>query len=238
MGFSAFPKLEANQRASRKVDAASGETFHAYPYPLADGRHMLILVTASSVEQNAIYRISLDGKEKKQVTKANRGFGYVSPRENETVGHLLVMRQQTLMALPVNPNTIEPAGDPFPVADQVGNSLSQAFFSVSPSGSLAYRVAGSTGSRQLTWFDRTGKLGSHAWARRRVQQPEPRAMVPAPLSRRPIPRISISGCSISPAPFHRASPSTKRKTTTRSGRRMEARSRSARGGMAHFTRCS
>ena len=76
-----------------KVDGAAGETFHAYPHLLADGRHMLILVSAGTLEKNEIWRISLDGKEKKPVMKTNRSFAYVPPRENETMAHLLVMRQ-------------------------------------------------------------------------------------------------------------------------------------------------
>ena len=143
--------------AITRTNLENGESFHAYPTPLPDGRHMLMLMTAGPVEQNTIFLVSLDGKEKKPVTKSIRSFGYVPPQEGQSVGHLLVMRQDTLMAMPVNPATFETAGDPFPLAEHVGNALSQAFFSVSPNGTLAYHAGDTVGSRQLTWFDRTGK---------------------------------------------------------------------------------
>jgi eukaryotic-like serine/threonine-protein kinase len=136
----------------------AGETFHAFPHVLPDGRHLLMLVTSGVPEKNEIVLVSLDGKERKSVAKSAKSFGYAPPRENEAVGHLLFLRQDTLMAQPVNPKTFEMAGDPFPAADHVGNNLAQAFFSVSPGGTLAYRGGRNSGNRQLTWFERSGKM--------------------------------------------------------------------------------
>src|SRR5262249_21854376 len=122
--------------------------------------HLLILATAGSPDKSGVYRVSLDGREKKLIARTPRGFGYAPPLENQSLGHLLLMRQDTLIAQPVNPKTIEPAGDPVPLASHVGNVLSQAFFHVSPSGALAYRIGGDETilSRQLAWLDRSGKI--------------------------------------------------------------------------------
>ena len=157
-GISRVPQAGGEPVTITKTSVESGETFHAYPTPLPDGRHMLMLVVAGPVEKNEILLMSLDGKERRPVAKSIRSFGYVPPQEGQSLGHLLVMRQDTLMAMPVNPATFEAAGDPFPLAEHVGNNLSQAFFSVSPNGTLAYRAGEIVGSRQLTWYDRAGKV--------------------------------------------------------------------------------
>lgn len=65
------------------------------------------------------------------------------------------------MAQPFDPGWLGMAGDMFPVAEQVGTSLTtnNAAFSVSENGVLAYGP-GTTGgplSRELVWMDRTGK---------------------------------------------------------------------------------
>jgi serine/threonine protein kinase/Tol biopolymer transport system component len=139
----------------------AGESFHAYPTTLPDGRNMLMLVTATAQAKSLIYLMSLDGKQKKPLFQTQRSFSYVPPRDNETVGHILLIQQDTLMAQPVDPKTFAAAGDAFPIADHVGNQLSQAFFTASVTGALAYRGGGNMGATQLTWMDRTGKVLSN-----------------------------------------------------------------------------
>jgi len=48
-------------------------------------------------------------------------------------------------------------GEPVPVAERVGSTPRYGNFSVSTSGVLAYRT-GSSGTMQLTWLDREGKV--------------------------------------------------------------------------------
>jgi len=133
------------------------ETFEAVPYVLPDGRRLLYWVAASNQDQSAVWMMSLDGKEKKRVAASTRIFGYVPPQDGGVTAHLLLMRQDTLMAQPVQAKSMELNGDPFPVAEHVGNLRSYVFFTASPNGTLAYRTGGSAGFRQLTWVDRTGK---------------------------------------------------------------------------------
>src|SRR6266852_7813133 len=40
------------------------------------------------------------------------------------VGHILFVRERTLMAQPVDPNSLQPAGDVFPVIEQVSSTFS------------------------------------------------------------------------------------------------------------------
>jgi eukaryotic-like serine/threonine-protein kinase len=134
-----------------------GETFLVGPYVLPDGRRLLYWVASANQDQSAVWQMSLDGKEKKRLAASARLFGYVPPQDGGSTAELLVMRLDTLMAQPVNAKSMELAGDPFPVAEHVGNQRSQGFFTASASGALAYRTGGGAGARQLSWFDRTGK---------------------------------------------------------------------------------
>jgi hypothetical protein len=72
-------------------------------------------------------------------------------------GHILFVRQTTLMALPFDPVGLAAHGDVFPVAEQVGTSAGSGFgqFTVSD-GALAYASA-LQANREFVWRDRTGK---------------------------------------------------------------------------------
>ncbi len=122
------------------------------PWFLPDGRHFLYVARATST----IYLATLDGKDRKRLT-SSEGFGaYAPPAAGSENGHLLFLREGTLMALPLDSRRFEPAGEPFSVAEQVGNYLATGFFSVSANGVLAYRSGASVGAR-LVWLDRQGK---------------------------------------------------------------------------------
>jgi eukaryotic-like serine/threonine-protein kinase len=105
-----------------------------------------------------LYVASLDVPEKKR-----RVFPS-GVRARYTAGHLLFVRDGTLVAQPFDPRRAEVAGEPSTVASSVGfwrfNS-GWGWFGVSPNGTLAY-FSGETlaGQLQLTWLDRKGaKLG-------------------------------------------------------------------------------
>jgi Tol biopolymer transport system component len=141
------------------TDTAQGELFRAYPQILPDGRHFLYLNGFKAAENSAIYVGSFDGKVKKRLAAASRGFRYAPPAENDKPGHLLFLREETLMAQPLHPQSWELAGDAFPVAERIAiTGPTYSAFTVSENGALAYQPASDVGdARQLTWFDRAGK---------------------------------------------------------------------------------
>jgi Tol biopolymer transport system component/predicted Ser/Thr protein kinase len=144
--------------ALTKPDNAHGETGHAHPQILPDGRHYLYLNVAAG--ESGIYLGSLDGNERKRLVSSSRTFGYAPPSEGGGPGHLLFVRDDTLMAQPFDPKSFASAGDPFPIAERIGStgsSVTYASFSVSPNGVLAYRSGEGASNRQLTWLDRKGK---------------------------------------------------------------------------------
>ncbi len=142
-----------------RLDTAHGETFHSYPQILPGGRQFLYLVvSAASLENSGIYVGSLDGSLKRRLVTTNRGFRYTPPVERGTAGHLLFVRDQTLMAQPFDPKALNVMGDAFPIAERVRMDRSYAAFSTSENGALAYYPGvGGTEDTQLTWFDRSGK---------------------------------------------------------------------------------
>ena len=71
-------------------------------------------------------------------------------------GHLLFVRESTLVAQPFDAKAMKTTGEPVPLAEHIGTiATGLARFSASRNGVLAYRT-GESGSR-LLWFDRDGK---------------------------------------------------------------------------------
>jgi dipeptidyl aminopeptidase/acylaminoacyl peptidase len=74
-------------------------------------------------------------------------------------GHLLFLRETTLMAQPFDLERLVLTGEPVPVAEQLATVANppMAIVSTSQTGVLAYRTGTRIG-HQLTWFDRSGKV--------------------------------------------------------------------------------
>jgi Tol biopolymer transport system component len=141
------------------VELSPGEGV-VFPSLLPDGRHFLY-ERGTQASAAAIYLGSLNDKaEAPKKLFAGDGYAY-APTADPGLGYILSVRSSgsadragTLMAQPFDPRKLELAGDPIPVAEQVG----RLGFSASSTGVLAYR-AGSIGAggTQLTWYDRQGK---------------------------------------------------------------------------------
>lgn len=138
------------------VDRSRNQSTHRWPYFLPDGRHFLYLAgnpfTPVDSPTNSIMLGSLDSKETKFLFNSHSNAIFAS-------GHILFLRQNTLMVRPFDSKRLEFTGDAFPIADQVEDVMPrvQGEFSSSENGILAYSERGAAGSRQLIWFDRSGK---------------------------------------------------------------------------------
>jgi serine/threonine protein kinase len=138
-------------------DSSQDEVAHLRPWFFPDGRHFLYIVRGGRPESWAIYVASLDGRVRKRLVAARQAGAYAPPPPGSQMGHLLFLRDNTLMAQPLDPQHFKLNGEPFPIAEQVGSRLALGFFSVSANGVLAYRPASTAGSTRLVWFDRQGK---------------------------------------------------------------------------------
>ena len=125
------------------------------PWFLPDGKHFLYVNRAG--DHRAIFAASLDGKERKRLVEARQAGAYAAPAPGSKAGHLLFLREATLMAQPLDVERLELTGEPFPVAERVGAYLGLPFFTVSANGVLAWRSGGPGDRYKAVWFDRAGK---------------------------------------------------------------------------------
>jgi eukaryotic-like serine/threonine-protein kinase len=131
-----------------------GEVGHYRPSFLPDGRHFLFRGATGSETSGPIYLGSLDSAERKLVLNAD------ASNVVYTQGHLLFLRETTLMAQPFDLRRLALTSDAFPIAEQIqtqGNFPPSGVFSASVNGVLAYQGGGAMTNSQLVWFDRTGK---------------------------------------------------------------------------------
>jgi eukaryotic-like serine/threonine-protein kinase len=139
-----------------KLDAAYAETSHRWPHFLPDGRHFFFTAVtgaANLAPRPSRIRIgSLDSIDAIDLFQTESSVAYAN-------GHLLFVRDATLMAQPFDAAALRASGDPFPVAEQVSTEGSRyAGFSVAPTGTLVYAHGGfGLQSRRLAWFDRAGR---------------------------------------------------------------------------------
>ncbi len=142
------------------LDTSRQEGGHLYPYFLPDSRHFVYYLRSSQPDHTGIYLGTLDdkadSKDRRRILGADSNAIYREP-DGEGPGHLLFMRDTTLMAQPFDAGKRAVSGDPFPAAEAVGAGFNYGYFSVSRNGVLLYRGGGSGQNRQLIWFDREGK---------------------------------------------------------------------------------
>ena len=155
----------AQNSALQRVSAAGGvpsaatllgqgeSVGHRMPFFLPDGRHFLYRASKPGEIGGPIYVASLDSSERKLLLDSD------SSNVLYTQGHLLFLRETTLMAQPFDPQRLALTGEAFPIAEQIqtqGNPPA-GVFSASENGVLAYQTGSSVGGFTLTWFDRSGK---------------------------------------------------------------------------------
>ncbi|HVR43113.1 MAG TPA: protein kinase [Thermoanaerobaculia bacterium] len=125
-----------------------------WPYFLPDGERFLYLTLMQPPGQGDIQhelRIgSLDGSEPRTVSSS------IHSRAVYANGHLLFVREGTLLAQPFDPGGGELIGQPSPLVDGLHyfRNTGLAAFSVSQTGVLAWRLAAPTS--RLVWLDRSG----------------------------------------------------------------------------------
>ena len=141
-------------------DPLRKDVIHVLPSFLPDGRHFLYLRASSSPENSGTYVGSINTKPEEQDSKrllATTSAPVYVASSNLYSGHVLFLRQGTLMAQPFDSRRLEVTGEAVPVAERVGSYLDYGFFSVSNNGVLVYRSdAGQI--YQLTWLGQQGGI--------------------------------------------------------------------------------
>jgi len=146
------------------LDSQMSELGHGRPFFLPDGKHFLYYRLTGNEDKTGIYVGSLDAKpaeqDKKRLLASPAGVIY-APSANAADGYLLFQRGEALLAQPFNTGRLEVTGGAAQIADRVSVDFFAGLFSVSANGLLGYAVTGGN-SRQLTWYDRQGKVLGHA----------------------------------------------------------------------------
>ena len=154
-----FPRDGALHRVSSTGGSAAvvlrpeGEAGYAYPSFLPGGNRFLFADVRTLVPQRGgatIYAGSLGSEEKRELVRADSGAAYAN-------GHLLFVRDRTLMAQPFDAVSSTLTADAFPIAENLwAGAAGTAVFSASETGVLAFPFRDVPPS-QLVWLDRTGK---------------------------------------------------------------------------------
>jgi Tol biopolymer transport system component/predicted Ser/Thr protein kinase len=134
------------------LNKALGETRHAFPYFLPDGRHFLY-VAFNGVGPLAVYVGALDSLDRKKILDGATSPMYAS-------GRLVFVRDGTLMAQSFDATQLTLSGEAAPVAEQLAVNVAIASggaMSISQTGALVYQTAAAGGIFRLAWFDRDGK---------------------------------------------------------------------------------
>jgi len=161
-------RVSASGGTPQPVTKADPARIHRWPYFLPDSEHFLYVSMSrlpaaylgppgdsrGDESKDGIYVGSLASTESRRILR------YSSKPVYSPSGHVLVVSDGNLLAVPFDAGKLEVTGEPFRVADRVGSDpvTRNAFFTVSSSGILAYQTSDAArGLAQLVWFDRSGK---------------------------------------------------------------------------------
>ncbi len=128
---------------------------HRWPAFLPDGRHFLFMVYWSSPadrQKDGIYVGSLDSTEAKLISADITG------RVAFSSGHLIFVRNRSLIAQPFDISSLRLTGAPVPLAEEeldLDPAFSDSNFSASAGDAIIFYSSLDSPS-QLLWFDRTG----------------------------------------------------------------------------------
>jgi len=151
----------------RRVNAAGGactavtnpEGGNAYSFPqfLPDGNHFVYQVRGGDETRRGLYVAALDNISPRRLLADESSAVFVPSTTGKNYGYLLFLRRTDLMAQPFRAETLDFAGDAFPiVSDASLNANGAISATASVNGILAYE-ANFARTAQLTWLDRSGK---------------------------------------------------------------------------------
>jgi eukaryotic-like serine/threonine-protein kinase len=125
---------------------------HRLPWFLPDGKHFLYMVHRVAGDNSHLIRVgSIDGSVSRDLTEAGSGAIFAN-------GHLLYLRDDSLIAQRFNAKSFELGRDLTPIAEGVSrHSHFHGVFSANDRGMLVYETGSMAARSQLTLLDAAGR---------------------------------------------------------------------------------
>jgi Tol biopolymer transport system component len=151
-----LPVQRVSAAGGAPVDATKTSASGRRPVYLPDGRHFLYMIASNP---GGIFVSSLDGNDNRQLLPDASGVVFAPSTVKGSAGHILFVRENTLMALPFDAASAKAVGEAFPVVEGVSLTANVNYLpvSVSDNGVLLYLAGGISRTNQIGWFDRSGK---------------------------------------------------------------------------------
>ena len=139
------------------IDASRHESFHGFPQFLPDGKRFLYLIQADDSNVAGLYAGSLDRPQERVEILRTGTKAFYAPPVSGRPGHLLWLRDQTLMTQRFDAGNLRLEGEPAPLAEDVATLNARADFWVSDAGLLVYRTGTAAPRTKMVWVGRDGK---------------------------------------------------------------------------------
>ncbi len=134
-----------------KLDASKGETGHAWPSFLPDGRHFLFTAYSSMPDHGGIFVGSLDSPEVTHLLPDESNAQYVAP------GYVLYSHDSVLTARAFDAHRLRFTAESFVVGPRLASVSRPAGEAFSATGlALVYHVSTVGARNKLTWTNRAG----------------------------------------------------------------------------------
>ena len=153
---------------------AENESGHGYPQFLPDGQRFLYFVASGDPNVQGVYASSLDNpSERRQIVRTAAKATFV-PGRGSHPAYLLWLQDQTLLAQRFDAGSLERAGDPVSVAENIGlntNIPIRAAYWASEAGLLSYFNSDGGLRRRIAWVGKDGKALGDALVEADVSSP-------------------------------------------------------------------
>jgi Tol biopolymer transport system component len=135
------------------LDWEAGEVQHRWPQILPDGRS--VLLTVATDKGSRVGLVSLDTGERKTLSE----IADLSRARYVPSGHLIFGQARGLRAIRFDPASGSTSGEAVSVLSDVASvpDLGNAFFAVSPAGTIVFVPGATSGNLELVWVDRQGR---------------------------------------------------------------------------------
>ncbi len=155
----ALMRRDASGSIAPLTTLESGESAHSWPSFLADGRHLIFLVTSSQSSRSGIWIALLDDPSSRRRLFASDAQAIVAaqaPSPKPQAPTILFLNDLALMAQAIDPSTLEPSGRAAVVGLKTGHGPLGQIFATATADVLIYGPPGTT-LRELRWLTRDGK---------------------------------------------------------------------------------